>query len=288
MAGRSDDRATPDEVRARRDMLAEALDIVDAARERGVVLRLFGGLAVRTHCGEVDFCERDYSDIDIVGRRGQAKEIGALFEDLGYRENHEVRFATQNRQLQFYRECTHPDATHHYFIHPDDHVDVFLDTFRMEHDVALAERLEIERYTISLSDVLLTKLQIPGMAPKDLQDVVALLKDVPLGDESREGVIDVSLVARLCAADWGLHHDVVASLEQTRGSLDEHDLDAGQRRRVAAAVESLLAAIEEAPKTRSWKRRARAGERKPWATLVEEQDGADHGPPLPPTGDEAD
>lgn len=274
---------------ARTDMLSEALDIVDAARERGVVLRLFGGLAVRTHCSELDFCDRDYSDIDMVGRRKQAKQIGALFEDLGYQENHEVRFATQNRQLQFYRECEHPDAAHHYFIHPDDHVDVFLDTFRMDHDIHLADRLEIERYTISLTDVLLTKLQVHNLNAKDLQDIVTLLKDIPLSDESAPGRIDAALIARLCAEDWGLHHDVMASLRTVDDGLDEQELDDRERTKVKAAVQELRQAIEDAPKTRRWKRRARKGERRPWATPVEEQGGEEHGPPLlddPPSDDE--
>lgn len=275
-----EDAPTPDALAARRDMLSEALDIIDRARERGVTLRLFGGLAVRTHCSVVDFCERDYSDIDMVGRRSQAAETGRLFADLGYQENHNVRFATHGRQLQFFRECEHPDSTYHYFIHPDDHVDVFLDTFRMDHDVPLKDRLDIERYTISLTDVLLTKLQVNRINAKDVRDIVTLLKDVPLGETDDPGLINAAYIARLCAEDWGLHHDVVAALAATSAALGEHELDDEQRRRVTAAVESLQAALDAAPKSRAWRRRAKVGERRPWSNLVEGQEGGDHGRPL--------
>lgn len=276
---------TPDALAARRDMLAEAYDIIDAARERGVTLRLFGGLAVRTHCQMIDFCERDYSDIDMVGRRKEVAEIGKLFAELGFQENPSVRFATRNRQLQFFRECEHPDSTYHYFIHPDDHVDVFLDTFRMDHDVPLQDRLDLERYTISLTDVLLTKLQVTRINVKDLRDIVSLLKDVPLSDHDEPGVINTAYIAELCGDDWGLHHDVTAALDKAHAVLDDAgfgaDLDEDERGRVRQAVARLRQAVDDQPKSRGWRRRAKVGEKKPWSNLVEGQEGEDHGPALP-------
>ena len=188
---------------ARRDMIDEARRIIDEARRRGVVLRLFGGLAVRDHCELAYVCERDYSDIDLIGLHKQYKQIPALFAELGFKENLHVRQATANRQLQFYRECDHPDAELHYFIHPDDHVDVFLDDFRMDHEVPLADRLEIEDYTISLSDVLLTKLQAAHMDEKDERDVISLLVPVPAGRDRRARARSTSPTSPACAPASG-------------------------------------------------------------------------------------
>ena len=58
--------------RARRAdrLMAEAMDIIDAARAKGVQLRLTGGLAVRRYCIDLDFMDREYSDIDFVGPLG--------------------------------------------------------------------------------------------------------------------------------------------------------------------------------------------------------------------------
>jgi hypothetical protein len=262
-------------------MRDEARRIIDAGTARGLALRMLGGLAVREYCRALPFCERDYSGIDLVGRRRDYGDIAALFRSMGYDENHNVRFATRGRQLQFYRECDHPDASLHYFIHPDDHVDVFLDTFRMDHDIPLADRLEIERYTLSATDVLLTKLQVTRLTEKDVRDTIVLLKDVPLGDDDEPGVINVAHIARLTADDWGLYHDVTRSLAAASTALTVYDTSDLDRETVAAAVEKLTAAVEEEPKSRRWQRRSRVGERKPWSNPVEEQEEEeDHGPPL--------
>ena len=89
----------------REDMIAEAKRVIDAARERGIVLRLLGGLAVRFHCQTLDFCERDHGDIDMVGHRRDAERIGSLFAELGFEETVHVRMATMGRQLQFAFDC---------------------------------------------------------------------------------------------------------------------------------------------------------------------------------------
>ena len=268
---------------ARQDMIDEARRIIDAARSRGIVLRLFGGLAVRAHCELLYVCERDYSDIDLIGLRKQSRDIPGLFAELGFKENIHVRMATGNQQLQFYKKCDHPDAELHFFIHPDDHVDVFLDRFHMDHEVPLEQRLEIEDYTISLSDVLLTKLQAFRMDEKDERDVISLLGQSPLGETDDRGALNAAYIARLCAGEWGLYHDVLAGIGHTREVLaGRDDLDAGMAQRVAAALDRLEAAIEAEPKSTKWKLRAKVGTRKQWHDLVEEQEGEDHGPPIPP------
>ena len=79
---------TPGMLDARRDMVEEASRIIDEARSRGIVLRLFGGLAVRTYCELAYPCERDYSDIDLIGLSRQVKGIYALFEALRVQGQH--------------------------------------------------------------------------------------------------------------------------------------------------------------------------------------------------------
>ena len=274
-------QATTGSLAARTDMIAEGRRIIDAARRRGAVLRLMGGLAVREHCEVLSFCERDYSDLDMVGSRAHYKELPDIFKELGYTENYHVRQATNGRQMQFYRDCQHPDSDLHYFLHPDDHVDVFLETFRMDHEVPLKERLEIEDYTIPLSDVLLTKLQTVNKDEKDVRDILTLLKDVPLVAGQERGVINPAYIAKLCAADWGLYYDVTVGIERSRQLLHDYPLDDADAARVAAGLDTLVAAIEAAPKPTKWKLRAKVGTRRPWRNEVEEQDGEEHGPPLP-------
>jgi hypothetical protein len=270
--------STPDRtetlLRSRVEMAAEGRRIVDAARERGLTLRLLGGLAVRDHCEALEFCGRDHSDLDMVGLAREVGRLAGLFEALGYRERRHVFEATAGGQAQFVRACAHKSADGAYAVHAEDHVDVFLDVFRMDHRLDLRERLAIEPYTVSVSDLLLTKLQIFRSEDHDLRDIVTLLKDDELADEDAPGTVNAAYLAGLCAHDWGLYYDVMRNLLHCTESLGAYELDAAAEDHVRAALERLTRSIEDAPKTRAWRWRAKIGTRRRWHDYVEEQDGA--------------
>lgn len=250
-------------------MLDEGLRIVDAARERGIVVRLLGGLAVRVHCELIAFCERDYSDLDMVGLKSQAREIMTLFRDLGYSFDMHTMQATDGAQLQFVRPCEHDEGGAP--AHEDDHVDVFLDTFKMDHEIALKDRLTLEEYTVPVTDQLLTKLQINRADEKDVRDILTLFKDLELADEEAPGVMGLRRIAGLCASDWGLYHDVERSLDRCLRMLPDYLLTQQEREHIKAGIARVRGAIEAEPKTFSWRLRAKVGERLPWYDVVEEQ-----------------
>jgi hypothetical protein len=214
-------------------MLQEGLHIVETARERDVVLRLLGGLAVRTHCDMIAFCERDYSDLDMVGRGKQRRQIIALFADLGYDLNEHVLRATGARQLQFVRQCEHPVGDER--AHEDDHVDVFLDVFKMDHRIDLKGRLELDDRTVSVTDQLLTKLQAHRPDEKDVRDILTLLKDLEVADDEGPGVIGLRSIAARCAVDWGLFHDVELNLDRCATLLPGYGLSVEEERRIRRA-----------------------------------------------------
>ena len=253
----------------RRDMMREARRLIDTARDRGVVIRLFGGLAVREHCKAADFCERDYADLDLVGFSRQARQIGALMKDMGYREDEHVRMVTLS-QLQFYRVCAHRRDGR--TVHDLDRVDVFLDTFHMDHVIPLKDRLALAEYTIPVTDVLLTKLQVVRLNDKDVRDIITLLKDVDVADEDSPDVVDPRSIATRCARHWGLYHDVTNSLELCRRLADGYGLSGDERTRVHEHVGRLKAALQAAPKPITWRLRARIGTRMRWYDEVDEQD----------------
>ena len=268
----TDDR-TQTLLQSRAQMATEGRRIVDAARERGLTLRLIGGLAVRAHCEELAFCSRDHSDLDMVGLAGEVAGLVGLFEALGYRERIHVREATMRGQAQFVRDCAHGSADGAYAVHAEDHVDVFLDVFRMDHRVDLRDRLGIEPYTVSASDLLLTKLQVFRADDRDRRDIVTLLKDDALAGEDGPGTVNVAYVAELCASDWGLYYDVTRNLRHCIESLAAFGLEPADEDHVRAALERLTRSIEAAPKTRAWRWRAKIGTRRRWHDDVEEQDG---------------
>ena len=256
----------------RHEMLDEGRRLVDAARTEGLTLRLLGGLAVREHCRTSAPCERDYSDLDMVAPARQARRLVALFTRFGFAENHEVSTATANRELQFTRPCGHGDIAAGGPTHADDHVDVFLDAFRMDHVVNLGRRLEIEPYTVSLSDLLLTKLQIFRLEEKDLRDIVTLLDDAEVGQEDAPGLINGSYIGELCADDWGLFYDVTTNLARVGEGAATFGLDDAQTARVRSGVARLIGAIDGAPKSVRWRLRARVGTRRVWHNAIDDQE----------------
>ena len=255
---------------ARADMIAEARDIIDLARERGVVLRLYGGLAVRAYCGVIEFCARDYSDLDMIGLKAQRVEVRELFAHLGFTEDYRVAQATMDAQLQFVRPCVHTNGDAQ--AHLDDHVDVSLDTFKMDHQIDLKDRLGLDDYTISATDQLLTKLQVFRQEDKDVRDALTLFKDVELGEDEGPGRIGMASIARRCAADWGLHHDVQANLARCLEQVPRYALTAAEAARIGDGIARLQSALETEPKPLRWRARARIGERLPWHDPVEDQD----------------
>ena len=258
--------------RVRHDMLDEGRRLVDAARSKGLTLRLLGGLAVREHCRSAELCERDHSDLDMVAPAKHARRLVPVFAGFGYAENFAVSTAPANAELQFVRTCAHAGGVGGGRAHADDHIDVFHGAFRMDHDIALAGRLEIEPYTVSLSDLLLTKLQIFRLEEKDLRDIVTLLDDGEVGDEDAPGLINARYIGELCGADWGLFYDVATN----RGRVDERaatfDLSRTQVAHVRHGVARLIAAIDGAPKSLGWRLRARVGTRKTWHNEIDDQE----------------
>ena len=169
---------------------------------------------MREHCRTLELCARDYSDLDMVAPGQRRRAAGDAVPRFGYAENVDVSTATSNAELQFVRPCKHGGGPGTQPAHIDDHIDVFLDTFHMDHDIALGGRLEIEPYTVSLSDLLLTKLQIFRLNEKDVRDIVTLLADAEVGEADAPGVIDARYIGRLCADDWGLFYDVARNLQR--------------------------------------------------------------------------
>ena len=114
--------------------------------------------------------------------------------------------ATGGGQLQFVKQGAAPARP------LVGHVDVFLDVMRMDHDVDVRGRLTLDDYAISPVDTLIAKAQIGVINQKDVHDIIALLKDLPLRETDDDLSICVPYLAETCAWDWGLYTDLTANL----------------------------------------------------------------------------
>ncbi len=239
------------------NMPEEAKRIVDHARLNGVQLRLLGGLAVRMRCSSISYCERPYSDIDLIGLKSQAPQITEAFRELGYVPDAGFNALHGAQRLKFEDHVNNR------------HCEVFLDEFRMDHTLDFRGRLGIDPYTVSLTDLFLTKIQIVRLDEKDLKDMFGLFRDHKIGVDDREGVINAKYIAQLCAHDWGLYHTVLQNLDRIPKFYGRFTLDKEERAAMDRKLWVLRLMIIEEPKGPVWKARDRLGERLPYYEDVE-------------------
>ncbi|MCX2727406.1 hypothetical protein OO015_07850 [Thermomicrobium sp. 4228-Ro] len=239
------------------DIREEVKRILEAAETRGVTLRVLGGVAVYLHSPSATHraLQRTYRDADFMGLSAQKRAIESLFAELGYQADREFNTLHGHQRLFFW------DPQH------ERQIDVFLDQLRMCHTLDLRGRLDRDRLTLPLADLLLTKLQIWEANEKDLIDIVALLHDHPLGYGDEE-TIDIRRIVDVLSNDWGWYRTAKENVERVRSLILEREL---QEEFVSLRrLEELWRAVEDAPKSRAWKLRAMIGERKRWYELPEE------------------
>lgn len=264
MAGRESlkeiDRTSEIVASPRTSSVEEATRVLELAENNGVVLRLLGGVAFYLRCPSArgGNLARSYGDIDLIGHVRQSPEIKRLFGELGYLPRERFNAMHSGRRLIFTDSAQQR------------RVDVFLDVFEMCHKFDLKERMEIDRQTIPLADLLATKLQIIQTNEKDIGDVICLLVDHEVGGTDLRDTVNGEYLARLCSEDWGIYKTFTMKLAMLAVVVEKRDLKEPERGLVTKRIEQLSVAIERAPKSLAWKMRAAIGERVRWYELPEE------------------
>lgn len=241
------------------DIFAEGRRLLARAKADGVPLRLLGGVAVvlRAPGAVPPALRRECVDLDFATSRGGRGAAVKLFRSAGY-EPHTAFNALHGKERLLFFDNAH-----------DRQVDVFVGEFRMSHRIPLEHRVALERDTVPLAELLLTKLQIAHLNEKDVRDTLALLHDHPVGEEDGN-TINAVRIAEVCGEDWGLWRTFTFNLATCRTHLDRYDLPEPDKEAIASRVDALSERIEDEPKSRAWKLRAKIGERKRWYELPEE------------------
>ena len=244
----------------------ESLRIVKEAAERGLVLRILGALAIRHHT--MDFSElhmnlgrlgkQEFTDIDFISYRKSANPLERFFTSIGYPPNRGAKLMGVVW------------ASRHIYDAPRGfHVDVFFDKLEFSHTLDFKGRLELDSPTIPLPDLLLEKMQIHKINEKDIKDSIVLLRAHNVGSSGNE-TIDADYIANLLARDWGFYYTVTTNLGKIRELMPSYDsLTDEDRADVNAKLDTLLARIEQEPKSGGWKMRAKVGTKKKWYTDVD-------------------
>jgi hypothetical protein len=271
MAGAPGD---PGEPRTLQDPLAESMRIVDLADQRGLQVRLMGGMGIRAHAPDWPARTRRVEvDLDFATR---SKDRGAFYELLeaeGYTPDKRHNALFGGKQAYFVDVARKRP------------VDVLVDSLEMCHRMEFSNRLALSKPTLPLAELLLSKLQVVKINKKDVLDALVLLAEHPLGQndgalDSRYGLgaINVPRILSFTSNDWGWWRTVTGNLDTLERYLETEataeDLDLNNGRAVLFdpkdQIAALHKAIDDAPKSTRWKLRARVGERSQWYNEPEE------------------
>ena len=253
-----------------------AKQIVEEAQKRNMIIRVIGGMGVRMHSGEFDELgqklsrlegEQEFTDLDFMTySKYQKKDMARFFEEFG----------NQVYGKPFIkRRTTISSATtkRHIFYHPKGwyFIDMFYEILKFNHDIHFKNRLEIDPLTISVTDLLLGKLQITEIfSDKDLKDSILLLRAHDVQEGVEENAINATYIAELMAKDWGFYHSVTENLKGIKefapgiDALSESDITD-----VTTKIDKLIEIIDAKPKGMRWRARAKVGTKKQWYRPVE-------------------
>jgi hypothetical protein len=216
-------------------------------------VRLFGSAAVALRCRKYSYLweaasRGEIADIDLVTTSSYRAEIRRIFAKNQLVED----FASMLYDAMFQRILFAWNGTPYT-------VEVFFDPLDLHHKIELGEQLTSEPLTISLADLVLTKLQFEDLKdrPAQLIDLCIVLAEhevVPSGSVGVSG----GRVAALTARDWGLWNTVNQGLAVLSYFAKSKIPDNAAQINILRNIEKLKQAINSVAHSPRWKAEALA------------------------------
>jgi hypothetical protein len=245
--------------------LEEARHLTDEAQKQGMVLRVMGPIALHFYFPEYTDL---YRRMERLGER--------VFTDIDYAAYGKHRgklvpfFESQHYELEKRAAMISGGDRHIFFSANIPMIDVFYDKLSYNHPIDYRGRLEIHPYCVSLTDLLLQKLQIVQINDKDLKDAMLLLLAAKVGEEDKN-MINAKYVAKIMSNDWGFYYTSTMNLKKVKDAMDGvKALTDENRSAIRTQADLILRYIEDAPKSFAWKLRANTGTKKIWYNEVQD------------------
>ncbi|GBD08529.1 hypothetical protein HRbin22_00769 [Candidatus Thermoflexus japonica] len=234
------------------DLVNEGLRLVEAARARGIPMRLLGSVGIAYHSPSAAryLPMPAYPGLELAAPSRHGKALAAFMEEQGYEPLARFNAFYGTRRLHFRK----PEAGWP--------VDVFLDAYEMYHRVEFAAALSREEIALPPDWLLLSRLQAVEAGEAELLEIAVLLLDHEVVEGEQPETVDLRVITGLCAEDWGWYRTVTMNLERAARQVEEWEEPA--RGRVRERLERLRRAIEAAPKSLGWQMRARLGDAVRW------------------------
>jgi hypothetical protein len=243
-----------------REFIEEAIRIQREAENVNIHLRLLGSLAFRLQCpkhaAHFEALERRITDIDFAASTRTRDRLLTFFQQQGYTIDENTLLVGAG-----YR---------YIFENPQNktHIDIFFDRLEMSHTVVFRDRLNIDKLTISLADLLLEKMQIVQISRKDFKDTAILLLEHDIGEDDR--TIDMEYIGHIMSKDWGFFHTFSTNLNKLKDALVQFDsFDEQEKAIIRQRVDAILETIDSSEKSLKWKARSKIGTQVRWYRQVD-------------------
>jgi len=238
---------------------ARARDLIGAADAAGLACRALGGIGVYLLCPDATAIaplRREFNDLDLVTVHEDTDRLSRLLEGQAIVPERRFNLLHGDKRLLFHDPQT------------GRHLDVFVDSFQMCHQLALRGRLRLAQWSLSASDLLLTKLQIARITDKDIRDIAALVleRDAPV-DPSW---FDPEYIGGILGGDWGWWKTVTDNLAVVAAALPAIGLDGARLAAATGVLGQLGDLAADCAKSRRWRLRSRLGTRIGWREEPEE------------------
>ncbi len=216
-------------------LAAFAKELVEAAAQKNIAVRVLGGVAIYLTCPSVPnhaTLQRSFKDADLVAAR---KDFDALVELFNA---HGAKLRTREpAQIVFDKEGSEIELS---------------DTnFREDYGMDLDPRLALASPMLPLSDLLLIKLQRRDFKEKDIQDSIALLLDHRVAREEAEDQISHAYIGAMTRSDWGRFHTVYDNTITLESNLPKY-VEPEEAQLVWRRIELIQGEMDRQPKSVGW------------------------------------
>jgi hypothetical protein len=243
-----------------REFIEEAMRIQREAENEGIHLRLLGSLAFRLQCpkhaAHFEALDRRITDIDFAAAARYRDRLLTFFQRQGYTIDENALYIGGGYRYIFENPRN------------GKHIDIFFDRLEMSHTLVFAHRLEIDKWTISLADLLLEKMQIVEISRKDFKDTAILLLEHEVGQDER--TINLQYISGILSNDWGFFYTFSTNLNKLKEALVQFDsFEEKDKETIRQRIDEILERINSSEKSLKWKARARVGTKIKWYQHVD-------------------
>ncbi len=129
----------------------------------------------------------------------------------------------------------------------------------MDQTLDFRKCLSLNRLTIPITDLLLTKLQIVRIINIDIKDIIAILGDHNLGTTDEREIIKIVYISDLCKENWVLYHSILTNIIKIIEFLKEGKIESIDRVLFKEKLSIIGKSMIKQKKSLRWKLRNKLG-----------------------------